>query len=299
MRHFLSGPPSSRTVPTLPERVHLPATPTQLVPAAGLPLLLAPRMPSTIRTAVPRTRHVAHRAQRDRSPTIGTSADDDVQADHGPPPAPRRETRLPRGPVRRKRRRPANFTVPRSDRGLGGANSGPSAIWRRYSTCTAVSTSPRLSANLRPKAPRQSCRPPTPEGWGPVPPVSASGAALDNSLDHHRAADHIPAVAQTAPSKPSGSELSSSHRADAADALRRHQRPARWRRLVLFAAITDDLLRRHQHLGRVRRARINDDPPRSRAPDNAPTTRVPPILAAMTSTAELLVDLRNAGNLTG
>lgn len=85
-----------------------------------------------------------------------------------------------------------------------------------------------------------------------MPPVSASGAALDNSLDHHRAAEQIPARSLTAPSKLSGSELPSciARTPPKADALRRPQRPARWRRLVLFAAISDDVLRRHQQLFR-------------------------------------------------
>lgn len=120
MRHF-----PSRPVLQLPHGVLPTSAPTPLVSPPGFGLPRAPTLPSTGAPAVTGSLDgLAERAQQDRSPAgrswqMTMCSVTTVLRQ-------RREARHPWGLVRRTVRRPANFTVPRCDRGLGGSISGSS-----------------------------------------------------------------------------------------------------------------------------------------------------------------------------
>jgi hypothetical protein len=123
MRHFLSLQP----VPQLALRVH-PSPPT--APLVALPRDPLPTPPSSSRAlplAVPNARHVAHRAQRERTTAARVPTDDDVQRDHGPR---RREARHPRGPVRPKTGR----TATSRSRGAIEGTEGPAFVSSLYAS---------------------------------------------------------------------------------------------------------------------------------------------------------------------
>lgn len=80
MRHFAVPCP----IAPLPPRVKLRPPPAALVPLTSRPLPGPPCALLARPVAVPRPRHVAHRAQRHRPAAARVPANAEVQRDHGP-----------------------------------------------------------------------------------------------------------------------------------------------------------------------------------------------------------------------
>jgi hypothetical protein len=140
MRHFLS----LQSVSQLAHRVHPSPTSTLLVALACVPLPIATRSSRTRLPAVPRSRHIARHAQRDRPAASWIPTDDDVQCDHGPR---RREARHPRGPVRPKTGR----TVTSRSSGAIEGTEVPASV---SSLCASCADSSRCARRI----PRQLLR---------------------------------------------------------------------------------------------------------------------------------------------
>jgi hypothetical protein len=120
MRHFLSP-----SVAHLAQGVRATSPSAALVSAAGIALPRATSALGALPPAVARSLDIAQRAQDNRSSAIRPQADHDVQCDHGPPPAPKGSTSRGTCATKSASSR-VSHTVPRNDRGLGVAISGPS-----------------------------------------------------------------------------------------------------------------------------------------------------------------------------